>query len=59
MVGDSRTDIVTAKNARIPVVAVPFGYTEVPVEELGPDMVIGHFDELFDAVENLLKPMAA
>jgi phosphoglycolate phosphatase len=59
MIGDSRTDIVTAKNARIPVIAVPFGYTEVPVQELGPDMVIDHFDELFSAVENLLKPMAA
>ncbi|GEO13487.1 HAD family hydrolase [Microvirga aerophila] len=59
MIGDSRTDIVTAKNARIPVIAVPFGYTEVPVQELGPDLVIEHFDELFDAVENLLKPIAA
>jgi phosphoglycolate phosphatase len=59
MIGDSRTDIVTAKNARIPVIAVPFGYTEVPVQELGPDLVIEHFDELFEAVENLLKPIAA
>jgi phosphoglycolate phosphatase len=59
MVGDSRTDIVTAQNARIPVIAVPFGYTEVPVHELGPDVVIDHFDELFTAVENLMKSMAA
>jgi phosphoglycolate phosphatase len=59
MVGDSRTDIVTAQNARIPVVAVPFGYTDVPVQELGPDVVIDHFDELFAAVESLMKPMAA
>jgi phosphoglycolate phosphatase len=59
MVGDSRTDIVTAQNARIPCIAVPFGYTDVPVHELGPDMVIDHFDELFAAVENALKPMAA
>jgi phosphoglycolate phosphatase len=59
MIGDSRTDIVTAKNARIPVIAVPFGYTEVPVQELGPNLVIEHFDELFEAVENLLKPIAA
>jgi phosphoglycolate phosphatase len=59
MVGDSRTDIVTAQNARIPVIAVPFGYTEVPVQELGPDMIIDHFDELFAAVEDLVKSMAA
>src|ERR671910_3079825 len=44
MVGDSRTDIVTAQNAGIPVVAVPFGYTEVPVPDLNPDLVVHHFD---------------
>lgn len=59
MVGDSRTDIVTAQNAAIPVIAVPFGYTEVPVRELGPDLVIDHFDELFTAVETVMKPLAA
>jgi len=58
MVGDSRTDIVTAQNAGIPVVAVPFGYTDVPVESLKPDIVIDHFDELYGAVERLLKPVA-
>jgi phosphoglycolate phosphatase len=55
MVGDSRTDIVTAQAAGIPVVAVSFGYTDVPVDELGPDRIIGHFDELFEAVQSLLR----
>ncbi|WP_414471650.1 HAD family hydrolase [Microvirga sp. M2] len=59
MVGDSRTDIVAARNAGIPVVAVPFGYTDVPVKDLNPDIVIDHFDQLFAAVETLMKPMAA
>lgn len=54
MVGDSATDIDTAKAARIPVVAVDFGYTDRPVSELGPDLIIGHFDALGDAVETLL-----
>ncbi|AWN52312.1 phosphoglycolate phosphatase [Methylobacterium sp. 17Sr1-1] len=53
MVGDSRTDIATAKAAGIPVVAVPFGYTDVPVEELEPDVVIQHFDALYEAVRRL------
>ncbi|TGD99065.1 phosphoglycolate phosphatase [Methylobacterium nonmethylotrophicum] len=53
MVGDSRTDVATAKAAGIPVVAVPFGYTDVPVEALEPDLVIQHFDALFDAVQRL------
>lgn len=57
MVGDSRTDIVTAQNAGIPVVAVTFGYTEVPVQALNPDVVIDHFDDLFSAVTRLMKPV--
>ncbi len=54
MVGDSKTDIDTAKNAAIPVAAVDFGYTEIPVCELGPDCVISHFDELWDAAARLI-----
>ena len=59
MVGDSRSDIAAAKAARIPVVAVTFGYTEVPVQELRPDAVIDEFDDLFDAVQGLLVAEAA
>ena len=54
MVGDSITDIRTAQAARIPVVAVDFGYSEVPVRQLGPDRVISHYDELWDAAAALL-----
>lgn len=46
MVGDSVNDIVAAQNAGIPSVAVPFGYSDVPVETLNPTRIIGHFDEL-------------
>jgi len=53
MVGDSRTDIQTARNASVPVVAVDFGYTDVPVRDLGPDRVISHFDALWDSVASL------
>jgi phosphoglycolate phosphatase len=54
MVGDSRTDINTAKAAGVPVIAVPFGYTDVPIETLDPDIVIEHFDGLRAAVSKLL-----
>jgi phosphoglycolate phosphatase len=54
MVGDSATDIATAKAAGIPVVAVDFGYTDIPVAELGPDRVISHFDALWPAVAELM-----
>ena len=54
MVGDSKTDIDTAKAAGIPVIAVPFGYTDTPVRELGPDRVIEGFDELIEAIGDLV-----
>jgi phosphoglycolate phosphatase len=46
MVGDSQTDIDTAKAAGIPVAAVDFGYTDRHVREFEPSVVISHFDEL-------------
>ncbi len=55
MVGDSRTDIATARAALMPVVAVDFGYTDVPVSELEPDAVISHYGCLPDAIERLLS----
>lgn len=54
MVGDSRTDIDTAKAAGAPVVAVDFGYTDTPVSELGPDRIISHFDDLWQAAAEIL-----
>jgi phosphoglycolate phosphatase len=50
MVGDSGTDIMAARAAGIPVVAVDFGYTEVPVAAFKPDRIISHFDALPGAV---------
>jgi phosphoglycolate phosphatase len=58
MVGDSETDIRTARAAGVPVAAVDFGYTEVPVRELGPDRVISHFDALPAALEALTRHLA-
>ena len=58
MVGDSKTDIDTAKAANIPVIAVDFGYTDHHVSTLGPDLVISHFDHLWDAVAQLNQKKA-
>jgi phosphoglycolate phosphatase len=54
MVGDSGADIKTARAANVPVVAVDFGYSDVPIKELGPDRVISHFDQLMQACDTLL-----
>jgi phosphoglycolate phosphatase len=53
MVGDSVTDIRTARAANVPVVAVDFGYTDVPVATLLPDRVISSFAELPAVVDDL------
>jgi phosphoglycolate phosphatase len=50
MVGDSVNDIAPARAAGIPVVAVDFGYSEVPVRDLSPNRVIGAYSELPEAV---------
>jgi phosphoglycolate phosphatase len=53
LVGDSRTDIATARAAGVPVIGVPFGYTDVPIAALAPDAVVDHYDALDEAVRRL------
>jgi phosphoglycolate phosphatase len=53
MVGDSETDVATARAAGVPVIAVEFGYGSIPVAQMRPDRLIGHFDELAAAVFDL------
>ena len=55
MIGDSKTDVETAQNADMPIIAVDFGYTDVPIATLKPDRVISHFDELWSVTHELLK----
>ena len=53
MVGDSATDIKTAQAAGVPIVAVDFGYTDIPIAALNPDRIISHFDALPAAIDAL------
>ncbi len=54
MVGDSANDIDAARAAKVPVIAVPFGYTETPVDQLNPDLIVDHFDDLIPALLKIL-----
>jgi len=54
MVGDSATDIRTARAAGVPVIAVDFGYSERPVSEFEPDRIISHFAQLPAAIATIL-----
>lgn len=55
MIGDSITDVETAKAAGIPCVVMSFGYTAIPPRELGGDVVIDHFDELDGALAKVMS----
>ena len=55
MVGDSDTDITTARNARVPCIAVTFGYTPVPVTQLGADIVIDHYRDFMPALAKVTR----
>ena len=56
MVGDSRTDLETARNANVLFVGVSFGYSPVPMADLGPDVLIDGLDDLIpDALCGLLR----
>jgi phosphoglycolate phosphatase len=55
MVGDSEVDIATAVAAKVPSIAVTFGYTPRPVAEFGPDALIDHYREFPAALLLLLS----
>lgn len=50
-VGDTINDIAGARNAGMPSIAVGFGFLDGPIEELGADAIIHHFDELVPLLE--------
>jgi len=55
MIGDSAPDIMAAKAAKIPAIAVRFGYSDIPVAQLGADIIIRSYAELTpELVEKLI-----
>lgn len=52
-IGDSIYDMMAAKNASVPSVAVSFGFLHGPVEDMGADAVIDHFDELLNCLKQI------
>lgn len=51
MVGDSTTDIEAAHNAALPAIVIRGGYSKVPVEELGAELVLDNLADLFTALQ--------
>lgn len=54
-IGDSIYDIMAAKNAGIPSVAVGFGFLMEPVETMGADAVVDHYDALIPTLAGLAR----
>lgn len=54
MVGDTAADINAAKAARVPVIAVTFGYANPDFDGAAPDVTIDHYNALPDAIARLL-----
>ncbi len=54
MVGDSETDIRTAQNVGVPIIAVSFGYTDKHVSHFNPTHVIDHYDEAWPIISAAL-----
>ena len=53
MIGDSENDINCAKKASIPSIAVSFGYSKVPVEDLEADLVMSNYINLTQYIKQL------
>ncbi len=59
MVGDAGPDIGVARRTGIPVIGVEFGYTEIPIADLKPDILIAHMRDLPAAIKTLMPEFTA
>ncbi len=53
MIGDSITDLNTARAAGAPCILMSYGFTPVPARELGADMVLDDFAALPEAIHRM------
>jgi phosphoglycolate phosphatase len=53
MIGDSITDLKTARAAGVPAILVSYGYTPIPARDLGADIVLDAFADLPGALKQL------
>jgi phosphoglycolate phosphatase len=54
MIGDSATDVATARAAGVPVILLSYGYTPEPARTLGADAVLDDFRDVPAEVRRLL-----
>lgn len=58
MIGDSITDLQTARAAQVPCILLSYGYTPIPAKDLGADLVLEDFADLPKALRTvgILQP---
>jgi phosphoglycolate phosphatase len=54
MIGDSATDVATARAAGVPVIVMSYGYTNAPAATLGADAVLDDFRAVPETARRLL-----
>ena len=54
MVGDAAPDAEAARDADMPCILTTFGYTPVPVDTLGGDVLIDAFEDVEEAIDGIL-----
>jgi len=59
LVGDSETDVLTARAAGVPIVAVTFGYSARHLAEFEPDHLVDRFDAVWPIVRAFAEQPAA
>ena len=54
MIGDTLTDLTTARRAGVPCVLTSFGFAAQPLADLAPDAVVDHYDEIPGTLQALV-----
>jgi len=54
-VGDAAPDADAAKDAGMPCILTTFGFTPMPVEDLGGDVLIDAFEDVEEAIDGILS----
>jgi phosphoglycolate phosphatase len=55
MIGDSATDVATARAAKAPILLLSYGYTPEPAATLGADVVTDDFSQIPALVGHLAR----
>jgi len=53
MIGDSRPDVLSARNAKVPSIVMAYGYSTIPVIKLGADHILRNFREIPETLGEL------